>query len=56
MIGSLKQGDRVLTSGGVYGTVIGEKENILILKVADQVKIEVAKSAVTALVQKSRDT
>ena len=55
MINALKQGDRVVTSGGVYGTVAGIKDNIAVLKIADQVKIEVAKSAITAVVSKVRD-
>ncbi len=49
MITSLKNGDRVITSGGVFGTVAGLRENSVVLKVADQVKIEVAKSAITSL-------
>lgn len=49
MISSLKNGDRVITSGGVFGTVSGLRENSVLLKVADQVKIEVAKSAITSL-------
>ena len=55
MIDSLKQGDRVLTSGGLYGTVMAMKDNIAVLKIADQVKIEVAKSAITAVVERGRE-
>jgi preprotein translocase subunit YajC len=55
MIDSLKQGDRVLTTGGLYGTVIGVKENVAVLKIADQVKVEVAKSAITGVVERSRE-
>jgi preprotein translocase subunit YajC len=49
MIAELKNGDKVVTSGGVYGTVSGLREKTLILKVADNVKIEVAKTAVAGL-------
>lgn len=49
MIGALKNGDRVITSSGIYGTVAGVKEKTFILKIADQVKIEVAKNAVAGL-------
>ena len=49
MIHSLKLGDRVITTGGIYGTVDRIKETTLMLKVADQVKLEIAKSAVVAL-------
>lgn len=49
MIGALRNGDKVITSSGIYGVIAGVKERTLILKVADQVKIEIAKSAVTGL-------
>jgi preprotein translocase subunit YajC len=49
MIGALKNGDRVITGSGIYGVIAGVKEKTFILKVADQVKIEVAKSAVAGL-------
>lgn len=55
MIDSLKQGDRVLTTGGLYGTVVGMKDNVAVLKIADQVKVEVAKTAITGVVQRSRE-
>ena len=49
MINNLKTGDRVITTGGIYGTVDRIKDQTILLKVADQVKIEVAKNAVTGL-------
>ena len=49
MIGALKNGDRVITSSGIYGTVAGVKEKTFILKIADQVKIEIAKNSVAGL-------
>jgi preprotein translocase subunit YajC len=49
MIKNLKIGDRVITTSGIYGTIAGIKDSSLHLKVADQVKIEVAKSAVAGM-------
>jgi len=49
MIGALKNGDKVITSSGIYGTVSGVKEKTFILKISDQVKIEVSKSAIAGL-------
>ena len=46
MLKTLKKGDRVLTSGGIYGTVIGVEDARAVLKVADDVKLEFAKSAI----------
>jgi preprotein translocase subunit YajC len=49
MIAALKNGDRVITSSGIYGVVAGVKDKTFILKIADQVKIEVSKNAVAGL-------
>jgi len=49
MIGALRNGDKVITNSGIYGVIAGVKEKTLILKIADQVKIEIAKNAVSGL-------
>jgi len=46
MIAALKNNDKVVTTSGIYGTIVGVKERTFILKIADQVKIEILKSAV----------
>jgi len=48
MLDSLEKGDQVVTAGGIYGTIAGLKKNntIVILKIADNVKIEIARSSV----------
>jgi len=50
MLKALKKGDRVLTSGGIYGTVVGVEDARAVLKVADDVKLEFAKSAIVQVV------
>lgn len=49
MLGDLKNGDKVVTTGGIYGTISGIDGDTVILKVADQVKIRVARSAIAQL-------
>ena len=46
---ALRPGDRVITSSGIYGVVAGVKETTFIIKVADQVKIEIAKNAIAGI-------
>jgi preprotein translocase subunit YajC len=50
MLNSLKKGDRVVTSGGIYGTVQGVEPDVIYLKIADNVKVKVARSAITGVV------
>jgi preprotein translocase subunit YajC len=51
MLAQLKAGDRVVTNGGIYGTVVGVSDDVIQLRIADQVKVDVAKSAVSGLQQ-----
>lgn len=46
---NLHNGDRVMTSGGLFGTIESISPESVMLKVADKVKIEVAKSAIATL-------
>lgn len=48
MLNNLKNGDKVITSGGIFGVVAGIKDDRLQLKIADQVKIEISKSAIVS--------
>ncbi|MCZ6632366.1 MAG: preprotein translocase subunit YajC [bacterium] len=53
MIDSIQKGDRVVTSGGVHGTVtrIKEKDAILVMQVAKDVQIEVSRGSVSRVVE-----
>ena len=48
MLGGLKQGDKIVTAGGIHGTIAGikEKEQTLLVRIADNVKIELARGSV----------
>ena len=49
MIAGLEKGDRVITTGGVYATVVDVKEHVVMLKIGDQVKIKVSRNAIASL-------
>ena len=49
MLAALKNGDKVITTGGVFGTIVGLEGDALQLRIADQVKIKVLRSAITGL-------
>lgn len=54
MLANLKKGDRVVTSGGLIGTIVGVSERKLTLKLADSVRVECLRSAVTGLDAESK--
>ena len=47
MLSAIKKGDRVVTSGGLIGTIVGINEQTVTLRVADTVRVECLRSAVT---------
>jgi preprotein translocase subunit YajC len=49
MRSALRAGDPVLTSGGVYGTVVRVKDDRVVLRVSEGVNLDVAKSAVVSV-------
>lgn len=46
---ALKTGDKIITNGGLYGVVAGVEEETIQVRVADQVKLRVARNAVAGL-------
>jgi preprotein translocase subunit YajC len=50
MLSSLKKGDQVVTSGGIYGTVQGVEADVVYLRISENVKVKLARSAVTSIV------
>ena len=49
MLSALKNGDKVVTSGGLFGTIVGLEGDAIQLRIADQVKVKVLRSAVASL-------
>lgn len=55
MVSKLKVGDRIVTSGGIHGTVSGVKEQTVMLKIADKVEVEVVRSAIGTVLSGSSE-
>ncbi len=56
MLTNIKTGDRVITIGGIYGLITNVKNGILVLKIAEGVKIEVSRDAIRAVVTGKEDS
>jgi len=52
MINEIKSGDKIMFSGGILGVVSNVKESTFTVKVADNVKLEVARGAVMKVLDK----
>jgi len=55
MVTELKNGDEIMTKGGVYGTVVNVKKDRFVVKIAENVKIELSKPFIQQVVRKKGD-
>ena len=53
MMEKLDKGDKVLTASGIVGTIVGikEKENLLIVKIAENVKVDMTRNAIAQVLK-----
>lgn len=49
MLNAIKNGDKVITTGGIYGTIVGLEDEAVQVRIADQVKVKVARSAIASV-------
>jgi preprotein translocase subunit YajC len=49
MLSNIEKGDKVITSGGMHGTIVGLEEKAVLLSVSDNVKVKVERSAITTI-------
>lgn len=56
MLRNLKNGDKVITNGGIYGTIVGLEDDSVQLRIAEQVKIKIARSAIAGLQAETKES
>ncbi len=53
MLGELKKNDEVITSGGMYGTIVNMQDDIVTLRVDENTRIKVQKSSISKMKKKA---
>jgi preprotein translocase subunit YajC len=56
MLGNLKKGNKVVTTGGIIGTVVGLEDSKVTLKIAEDVRVEFTKSAIVQVLGEEAKT
>ncbi len=51
MISDLKKGDRIITSGGLYGRITGLTDSIITVEIAEKVRVKVARGNISSAVK-----
>ena len=55
MVGQLKPGDKIITTGGIHGSVMGVQSDKIEVKIAANVKVNVTKNAIAVIAGKKSD-
>jgi preprotein translocase subunit YajC len=55
MLSALKKGDKVVTIGGIHGTIQTVRENSVIVRVDENTKLEFSRSAISSVVSQGKD-
>jgi len=55
MIDELEKGDKIVTSGGLHGAITNMKDDIITVKIADNVRVEMSRAAVSRVREDSGD-
>jgi preprotein translocase subunit YajC len=53
LLDSMKKSDKVITSGGMYGTIVGLDEKTVLLQIADNVKVKLERGSIATIVSES---
>jgi len=53
MVEELKPGDKIVTTGGIYGTVMGVQQDKIEIKISANVKIDISKNAISVIQNKN---
>ena len=53
LLDSLQKGDKVITVGGVHGSVVGLEEKTVLLQIADEVKVKLERTAISTITRPS---
>lgn len=54
MLDALEKGDKVLTAGGIYGTVVGIEEKTVLVQIADNVKVKVERGSIGNVLREAK--
>jgi preprotein translocase subunit YajC len=53
LLGNLKKGDKVVTSGGIHGTIVSLEDKTVLVQIADNVKVKVERGSVASVTREA---
>jgi preprotein translocase subunit YajC len=55
MLDAVKKGDKIVTAGGIYATVVGIEEKTVLVQIADNVKVKLDRSGISTVMTESAE-
>jgi len=52
LLSALKEGDKVVSSGGLHGTITGIKEDVVTMEIAPKIRVKVSRGSIAGIVSK----
>ncbi len=56
MVDSMKKGDKIVTAGGIHGTIVGIEDKTVLVQIADNVKVKVDRSTIGTILKEGEPT
>ena len=56
MVDSMKKGDKIVTAGGIHGTIVGVEDKTVLVQIADNVKVKIERSTVGNIMKEAEPT
>jgi preprotein translocase subunit YajC len=56
LLANIEKGDKIITSGGIHGTIAGIEEKTVLIQISDNVKLKFERSAISSVVSKKDNT
>ena len=55
MLDAMRAGDRVVTAGGIIGTIVSVKDKVAVLKIAESTQVDINRASITGILEKKAD-
>ena len=56
MIAALKKGDKIVSTGGLHGTITGLKDDVVTMEIAPKVRVKISRASISRLIREEGNT
>lgn len=56
LLSSIKKGDRIMSSGGLYGVITGLADDVVTIEIAPKVRVKIARASISGVMSRAPET